>query len=98
MKNRSLPVEEARIRRLLAVGCLVPEHSHSSGAPDLVIEVRKPERTQAFDFRHSTEYILDLRSCNKTCPATRCVITLNIAVIRTEYPWPRLFSPTPCGI
>jgi hypothetical protein len=67
MKNRNLPVEEARIQRLLAVGCSVPAENHSSRpAPDLVVEVRKPEQTHAFDFRASTEYILDLSITNNS--------------------------------
>ena len=57
---------EARIRRLPAVGCPVPPENHSSRAPDLVVEARKPERTQAFDFRCSTEYILDVRITNNS--------------------------------
>src|SRR5713101_3946858 len=66
MKNRNLPVEETRIRRLLAAGCPVPAENHSSRAPDLVVEVCKPERTQAFDFRSSTEYILAVRITNNS--------------------------------
>jgi hypothetical protein len=57
---------EARIRRLPAVGCPVPPENHYSRAPDLVVEVRKPERTQAFDFLHSTEYILAVRFTNNS--------------------------------
>ena len=66
MKNQNLPVEEARIRRLLAAGCPVPAENHSTGAPGLVVEVHKPERTQAFDFRSSTEYILVVRITNNS--------------------------------
>lgn len=58
--KRNVPLEEARIRRLLAVGCPVPDENGSTRAPDLVVEVRNPERNQAFDFRFSTEYILDV--------------------------------------
>ncbi|MGA8313386.1 MAG: hypothetical protein WB755_25410 [Terriglobales bacterium] len=64
MKNRNLTIEEARIRRLLAVGCPVPAENHVIGAPDLIVEVRNPERTEALDFRFRTEYILDLRIKN----------------------------------
>jgi hypothetical protein len=66
MKNQNLPAEEARIRRLLAAGCPVPTENHCAGAPGLVVEVHKPERTQAFDFRSSTEYILVVRITNNS--------------------------------
>jgi hypothetical protein len=61
---RNLPLEESRIQRLRAVGCPVPGNDEFSQAPDLVVEVRDPERNQAFDFCFSTEYILDLRIKN----------------------------------
>lgn len=64
MKNRKSLMDEGRIRRLLAVGCPVPSENHSRRPPDIVVEVRNSKRTQAFDFRFSTEYILDLRIRN----------------------------------
>lgn len=64
LKNRKSLMDEGRIRRLLAVGCPVSSETHSSRPADIVVEVRKPERTQASDFRFSTEYILDLRIRN----------------------------------
>ena len=97
MKNRNLPVEDARIRRLLAVGCPVPAEDHISRAPDLIVEVRNPERTEALDFRFSTEYILDLRIKNTSFGRLR------VEDIEAFPPWkdknftwlgdPRLYTP-----
>jgi hypothetical protein len=64
MKNQRVPIEQCRIQRLLAVGCPVPSENHTCQPLDIVVEVRNSERTQAFDFRFSTEYILDLRIRN----------------------------------
>ena len=97
MKNRNLPVGEARIRRLLAVGCPVPAENHSSRAPELVVEVRKPERTEAFDFRFSTEFIFDVKISNHS------FALLRVEDLRGLPPWkdknftwlgdPRLYTP-----
>jgi len=59
-KNQRSLMDESRIRRLLAVGCPVPSENHSRRPPDIVAELRNSKRTKAFDFRSSTEYILDL--------------------------------------
>jgi hypothetical protein len=97
MKNRNLPVEEARIRRLLAVGCPVPGEDHDSLAPDLVVEVCNPERTEALDFRASTEYFLDLKIKNTS------LVRLKVEDLKGFPPWrdknftwlvdPRLYTP-----
>lgn len=97
MKNRNLRVEEARIRKLLAVGCPVPAEDHISRAPDLIVEVRNPERTEALDFRCSTEYILDLRIKNTS------FARLKVEDLKAFPPWedtnftwlgdPRLYTP-----
>jgi hypothetical protein len=97
MKNGNLPVEEARIRRLLAVGCPVPAEDHISRAPDLIVEVRNPERTEALDFQCSTEYILDLRIKNTS------FARLKVEDVKAFPPWkdenftwlvdPRLYTP-----
>lgn len=64
MKNRNSLTDKHRIQRLQAVGCPVPSETDSRRPSDIVVEVCKAERTQAFDFRFSTEYILDLRVRN----------------------------------
>ena len=81
MKNRNLPIEEARIRRLLAVGCPVPAEDDISRAPGLTVEVRNPERTEALDFRAGTEYILDLRIKNTS------FARLKVKDLRPFPPW-----------
>src|SRR5438105_92274 len=55
------PNSEAFSRRM-PCACGEPFHR----APGLVVEVHKPERTQAFDFRSSTEYILVVRITNNS--------------------------------
>jgi hypothetical protein len=97
MKNRHLPIDEARIQRLRAVGCPVPAENYSSQAPDLVVEVREPERTEAFDFPFSTEFIFDVRITNHSFAPSR------VEDLRGLPPWedknftwlgdPRLYSP-----
>jgi hypothetical protein len=97
MKNRTPLVEEDRIRRLLAVGCPVPSENHSSWPPDVVVEVRNSERTQAFDFRCSAEYILDLRIRNTS------FVLLKVQEVQCHPNWkdrnitrlgdPRLYRP-----
>jgi hypothetical protein len=97
MKNGNLPVEEARIRRLLAVGCPVPAEDHISRAPDLIVEVRNPERTEALDFRCSTEYILDLRIKNTSFARLKVEDLMAFPPWRDKnFTWlvdPRLYTP-----
>jgi hypothetical protein len=97
MKNRTLPVEEARIRRLLAVGCPVPGGEHTSLVPDLVVEVRNPERTEALDFRSSTEYMLDLRVKNNSFARLKVEDLMAFPPWRDKnFTWlvdPRLYAP-----
>jgi hypothetical protein len=97
MKNCNLPIDEARIRRLLAVGCPVPAENDSSRAPELVVEVRNPEQTEAFDFRFSTEFVFDVKITN------RSFVPLRVEDLRGLPPWkdnnftwlgdPRLYTP-----
>jgi hypothetical protein len=97
MKKGNPPVEGTRIRRLLAVGCPVPAEDHISRAPDLIVEVRNPERTEAFDFRFHTEFVFDVRISNHS------FASLRVEDFRGLPPWkdqnftwlgdPRLYSP-----
>jgi hypothetical protein len=97
MKNCNLPVDEARIRRLLAVGCPVPTTNRSSRAPDLVVEVRAPERTEAFDFRFSTEFIFDVKITNHSFAPLRVEDFLGLPPWKDKnFTWlgdPRLYRP-----
>jgi hypothetical protein len=97
MKNGNVPLEEARTQRLLAVGCPVPVKNHFTRKPDLVVEVRERERTEAFDFRFSTEFVLDLRIKNTS------FARLKVEDVKAFPPWedknftwlvdPRLYTP-----
>jgi hypothetical protein len=97
MKNENLPLAEARIRRLLAVGCPVPVKNHSIRTRDLVVEVREPERTEAFDFRFSTEFVFDVSIKNTS------FVPLKVEHLKGLPPWekknftwlsdPRLYRP-----
>jgi hypothetical protein len=64
MNSQEPLLDRASIRRLLAVGCPVPMEEDSPPVADLVVEVRKPERTVALDFPFSTEFFLDVRITN----------------------------------
>ena len=65
MKHRRSSADKTSTRQLLAVGCPVPrEEDCSDPAPELVVEVRDPRQTVAFDYRSSTEFVLDLRIRN----------------------------------
>jgi hypothetical protein len=97
MKSCNLPMDEARIQRLLAVGCPVPVQNHSGRALDLVIEVRKPERTEAFDFRFSTEFIFDVKITNHSFVPLRVEDLLGLPPWKDKnFTWlvdPRLYTP-----
>jgi hypothetical protein len=81
MKKRNPRVQTARIRRLLAVGCPIPTDNPFNPPPGLVVEVRNPERTRAFDFRASTEYIFDVRISNNS------YAPLKIENLKCRSPW-----------
>lgn len=64
MKRQKRLLDEATIRRLRAVGCPVPMEEDLPLVPDLIVEVRNPRETVAYDFLRSTEFLLDLRITN----------------------------------
>ncbi len=70
------------IRRLLAVGCPVPQDDACKMPPAIVIEIRDAEVTRIHDYRCHVEYIFDLRLTSRS-PAE-----IEIRGFKCRLPWP----------
>src|SRR5580704_10929930 len=81
MKKRQPRLDRACIRRLLAVGCPVPNGEDSPAPPDLIVEVRNPGETVAYDLRGHTEFVLGLRITNQS------YVRLRVELVKGRPPW-----------
>jgi hypothetical protein len=69
-------------KRLLAVGCPLPQNDASELQPTLLIEIRNSEVSRICDYQCHVEYVLDLRLTN------RSYAEIVISRYKCRPPWP----------